>query len=190
MKIAIGMPTTGSVKSQTMFSVFNLVTHSKIPLYLVVREAAYVHTNREEIARKILNSAATHLLFIDSDMSFKPDALDKLVARDRDIIGASYNYRQLPLKSTIVIQDEKGNILKKDLPDGTFECAAISLGFALIKTSVFKKIPHPWFFYEHDDKGNITCGEDVWFCRKAKEAGFKIYCDPTIEVGHIGNYTY
>ena len=56
--------------------------------------------------------------------------------------------------------------------------------------SVFKKLSHPWFFYEHDDKGNLTVGDDAWFCRKARKAGFKIYCDPTIEVGHVGEYTY
>ena len=28
------------------------------------------------------------------------------------------------------------------------------------------------------------CGEDVSFCLDAKEAGFEIWCDPRIRVGH------
>ena len=28
------------------------------------------------------------------------------------------------------------------------------------------------------------CGEDVSFCLDAKEAGFRIMCDPRIRVGH------
>ena len=157
---------------------------------MILQEAGLIHVSREDIVRKLLDSACTHLLFIDSDISFAPDALERLLKRDRDIIGASYNYRQLPLKSTIKIHDEQGNILKNVLPDGTFECGAISTGFALIKLSVFKKISHPWFFFEHDEQGRLTCGEDVWFCRKARKAGYKIYCDPTLIVKHIGDYSY
>ena len=50
---------------------------------------------KEAIARK-----GTHILFVDSDMYFPPDAIKKLVEQDRDIVGASYNFRSLPLKST------------------------------------------------------------------------------------------
>ena len=28
------------------------------------------------------------------------------------------------------------------------------------------------------------CGEDVSFCLDAKEAGYEIWCDPRIRVGH------
>jgi hypothetical protein len=36
------------------------------------------------------------------------------------------------------------------------------------------------------DSGEVQdmCGEDVSFCLDAKEAGFEIWCDPKIRVGH------
>ena len=60
----------------------------------------------------------------------------------------------------------------------------------LIKTSVFKKLPHPWFSYEQDDEGNTVVGEDMWFCRLARQAGFKIYCDKNVKIKHLGDYAY
>lgn len=40
----------------------------------------------------------------------------------------------------------------------------------------------------HFQKSNIIhWSVDFNFCRKAKESGYKIYCDPGIEIGHIGD---
>jgi hypothetical protein len=36
------------------------------------------------------------------------------------------------------------------------------------------------------ESGNVqvVCGEDVSFCLDAKAAGFEVWCDPRIRVGH------
>jgi len=36
----------------------------------------------------------------------------------------------------------------------------------------------------------MLLGEDVYFFRKAKKAGFNVYCDFSIKIGHIGDYIY
>jgi hypothetical protein len=33
-------------------------------------------------------------------------------------------------------------------------------------------------------------GEDVNFCKRANEMGLEVWCDPTIRIGHIGEYLY
>ena len=33
-------------------------------------------------------------------------------------------------------------------------------------------------------------GEDFSFCERANKSGIKIYCDTTIELAHIGKYSY
>jgi len=63
-------------------------------------------------------------------------------------------------------------------------------GWLLIKKGVFEneKMPYPWFAPKMQvfESGEVQdmCGEDVSFCLDAKEAGFEIWCDPRIRVGH------
>ena len=63
-------------------------------------------------------------------------------------------------------------------------------GWLLIKKGVFEHegMPYPWFAPKMQifESGEVQdmCGEDVSFCLDAKEAGFEIWCDPRIRVGH------
>jgi len=61
-------------------------------------------------------------------------------------------------------------------------------GWVLIKKGVFENLEYPWFAPKMQvfESGNVQdmCGEDVSFCLDAKEAGFDIWCDPRIRVGH------
>ena len=63
-------------------------------------------------------------------------------------------------------------------------------GWLLIKNGVFEDegMPYPWFAPKMQvfESGEVQdmCGEDVSFCLDAKEAGFEIWCDPRIRVGH------
>ena len=63
-------------------------------------------------------------------------------------------------------------------------------GWLLIKKGVFEDegLPYPWFAPKMQifESGEVQdmCGEDVSFCLDAKEAGFEIWCDPRIRVGH------
>jgi len=63
-------------------------------------------------------------------------------------------------------------------------------GWLLIRNGVFEHegMPYPWFAPKMQvfESGEVQdmCGEDVSFCLDAKEAGFEIWCDPRIRVGH------
>ena len=63
-------------------------------------------------------------------------------------------------------------------------------GWLLIQKGVFedKNLPYPWFAPKMQvfESGAVQdmCGEDVSFCLDAKEAGYEIWCDPRIRVGH------
>jgi len=63
-------------------------------------------------------------------------------------------------------------------------------GWLLIKKGVFESegLPYPWFAPKMQifESGEVQdmCGEDVSFCFDAKEAGFEIWCDPQVRVGH------
>ena len=85
-----------------------------------------------------------------------------------------------------VMNHETGDsIAKRKKP---FTVDYTGFGWVLIKKGVFENLEYPWFAPKMQvfESGSVQdmCGEDVSFCLDAKEAGFDIWCDPRIRVGH------
>ena len=98
-KLTVGICSGGTIRIETAVSllsnVYNLWSEGITPNVLA-QVGGYVDLNRSIVARDVLESDATHLLFIDNDMIFPDDAIKKLLDADKDIIGASYNVRLDP----------------------------------------------------------------------------------------------
>ena len=140
-------------------------------------------------------------LWIDSDIVFNVEKFYQLVLMDEKIASGWYCTEDGKTTSVAHWLDEddfKGNggvmnhetiesISKRKKP---FTVDYAGFGWLLIKHGVFEasQMKNPWF----DPKLQIfesgavqdMCGEDVSFCLDAKEAGFRIMCDPRIRVGH------
>jgi len=184
IKIAIGLPTNRLVKAKTALSLLQLLAHSKYDYYFIVSTRGFnTSENRNYIAAQAVKNECTHLFFVDDDMIFPPDTLDRLLAHDKDIIGGVYNTKYEVQAPVIEYLDEKR-------PTELFKCGAIGTGCLLIKTDVFKKIPQIWFNYEWNPNGSVKMSHDWLFCHKARECGYEIWCDPTIIIGHIGTKIY
>ena len=181
-KICIGIPTAESIKTQTVLDLFELTKRNNIDK-VIVKQSALVHTNRETIVLDALKTDCTHLLFLDSDMSFGSLILEKLIAHDKDIVGLIYYFKTTEGRP-VVYMDERKPLDKNNIPRKLFKCHAIGTGCLLIKLSVFEKIERPWFFFEE------SCGEDIYFCEKAHKSGFDIWCDGMLEIKHIGEYKF
>ncbi|MCK4817982.1 methyltransferase domain-containing protein, partial [bacterium] len=52
-------------------------------------------------------------------------------------------------------------------------------GCMLIRKEVFYKVPEPWFAPEFE------YGTDIQICKKAREAGYTVFCDTSLEIGHV-----
>jgi hypothetical protein len=138
------------------------------------------------------------VLFIDSDQTFNKDALDLLIETHKDIVGCPIVRKTPPYYPNIGKWDEekKEYVVYEDYPKNyLFQVDYIGLGFTYIRREVFEKLEKPyfdwgWHISEKYKKGDKRVGEDTYFCIKAKQAGFKVWCDPLIEVGHIGTFNY
>ncbi len=187
-KLAIGIATTGQVKTKTLVSIMGLVKRNPENTFIIAWEGCNVHQSRINIVKEAQKGDCTHLLFVDSDMVFKPEAVEALLRHNRDIVGVETNLRKLPLTSTVKLHDLKGDKIF-DKKDELYEAVAVGTGFMLIAMHVFGRVSDPWFFYEQD--GNeLKVGSDMWFCNKAREKGLQIWVDPTLQVGHIGDYEF
>lgn len=199
--ITIGIPCGGSIKADTVISLLTTLQAPPTEKALYIATGNYVHENRTTIVKRALLNKATHVMFIDADMTFPPNGIDRLMKDDKDIVGANYNVRGNPSlgntpASTVKFVDENKRFIAKpgsEIPRELFKCYAVGTGFMLIKMSVFEKLSEPWFFfrdYIKDDGGREMMTEDVYFCEKANEAGFEVWCDPQIPMGHQGEYIY
>ena len=190
--VLIAMPCLDHIKTPTVHSLFAASARLQAPAQLHLHQSAYVHDARNKSAEMAVEGGFTHIMFIDSDMQFPANSMQKLLELDKDIVGGLYYRRQVPHMPTLnVIEGDSIVIptLDKYPMDKPFKIFSVATGFLMVKTSVFKKIPAPWFGFGKY-KGKKEMGEDVFFCRKANDHGFEVWCDPTIPLGHVGEYTY
>jgi len=194
LKITLACPSNRGIRPKTAEALLRLVAHGGYEFHCIVPEHGYtIAEQRNYIAVQALNNNSDYLLSIDDDMTFEPTLLDNLIANNKDIIGVAYHPRT-DMGDRLKWLDETHhiNLEKNDDPKykNTFECHATGTGIILIKCEVFKKVPRPWFMFEYYPTGQCKLGEDWYFAREAKKAGYKIYCDPKIKVGHIGEKLY
>ena len=188
--LGVGIPTlSGSLRMETVVSIVDIIANSGFPVAIFFCKGSILPDNRKKLVVDALRARCTHLLFLDADIELEKGAVQKLLAHDKFIVGGNIHKKSLPLQDTTKLLGKNGEAVVGELPDELFQCHSVATACMLIKMKVFREIDKPWFLFEYDKDGNLT-GEDVWFCKQARKKGFEIWCDPTIEIGHIGDYTY
>lgn len=177
----IGIPHLDMIHADFVHSLTNLTTHHKNIMLSYVK-GSLVMKARNDIVEGIKGD---WVLFIDSDMTFSPDSLKKLLAHDVDIVSGLC-FRKVPHYEPTIYRQFPGQMKWESIRDypknSFFEVDAVGTAFMLVKKRVFDKMPAPWFEY----KKNI--GEDLSFCYKAKELGFKVHVDTSVKIGHIATH--
>lgn len=187
-KVIIGLPCTEMMKAKTAHAIGCLALHSsdKVIDFLMI-QSCDIASSRTWLVKQAIEKGATHLLFVDSDMLFPSDALDQLLARDKDIIGVNYNKRQFPLqKVTAYFSDTEESETEP------FMVGIAGTGLMLINLDVFKNplLDRNWFSFGRNANGENVIGEDGWFCNTARAAGYDVWVDPVVKVLHLGEYGY
>lgn len=192
-KIAVAVITNRRVRPKTMQSLADLISHTEHNVLPIVATEGYtIAENRSYCVFKAINEGCTHILFIDDDMTFPADTLEQMLSLEKEIVGVNSYSRKLPLTSTVGFIDENGDLAKtpEEIPEEPFTAYHIGMGVALIDMSVFSKIQKPWFRFETAQTGQTLNGEDGWFCDRARDAGYEIWVDPRLSIGHLGDMTF
>lgn len=167
-------------------------------LYGLVWEAetngVIIEDARNALAAEALAGDSTHLLFIDADMVFPPDALQRLLVHDVPIVGALYFNRRPPFQPIVMRANHRdwhadesllGHVY--DYPkDQLVEVDATGCGFMLVQRAVLQAIAkddplHPPWFTRYPG-----LSEDFSFCVRAIEKGFPVFVDTSLKLGHVG----
>ena len=152
---------------------------------------------RNQIVDIAQKQGCKYLMFLDTDMTFPPDTILRLMKHQKDIVSGLYFERYAPHRP-VIRQDyddgkEKGYALADYTQGDLIEVAATGGGCLLINMEVFDRLEKPYFDYRLEktekDLGikETFYSEDLVFCEKARRAGYKIWCDTTIRCGHLIN---
>jgi hypothetical protein len=198
-KVLLGVCHTQFVFADFMTSMYSL----RVPKgtdALFMPGTTLIDQARNEICRMAIQGDFTHIFFMDSDQVFPRDALMNLLAADKDIVSGIYPQRSFFMKPVIYKfakdpkpgEKKKEFILDWDEKGGPFEIDGCGAGCLLVKTDVLRKIGEPYFLISQG-KGttkDVYMGEDFFFCLKSKEAGFKIWADPSVYCGHLDVFEF
>jgi hypothetical protein len=190
MRLCVSVISGGQVKPQTISSIITSFNDLTCEKHLIFPVGGYPDHNRNLSVKMARESHSSHLMFIDQDMQFPRDGIKKLIELNKSICGANYNQRGMPLTSTMKIEvDGKLYSGGLEFPNEPFTVYALGTGFMLIDMDVFNNLEFPWFQVVEDPDPKEFTTEDVYFCKQAGKK-YEIWCDPSIKVGHIGEYVY
>ncbi len=128
---------------------------------------------------------ATHILFMDYDVLPRTNTLKRLLSHDKDIISGVYPlYKNGKMGWCLSTEEPFRSMPYLDLPENLFKAKTICNGVMLVKTEVFENIVWPYWYLERCPGGE-TKGADVYFCEKARAAGYDLWIDPKVKCEHM-----
>jgi FkbM family methyltransferase len=193
-RILIAIPTARNIEPETFKSIYDL----QVPEGYQTTFQYFYGYNIDQVRNLIADWAVKgydYLFSVDSDISFAPDTLVKLLAHDKPVVSGLYIQRK-PGQHILEIYEHNANGGVSNVPYGKIkgrglvEIAGCGFGCVLVKSEVLKSVGYPQFKYYSALDHNHTVSEDVDFCRKALGKGFKIYADTTIQCRHTGSFTF
>lgn len=211
MSVYIGTTTTRAFETQHVMS---LAGTNLAGSYYSVVEGQPADIGRNILVDRFLSLGRhDYLLFVDSDATWHPDAIQRLESRGLPFVSSIFFKRDIPPVPTLGIDagvNAKGNIcydfgytirhilehvkragIDNDpkvnnelcLPTSDKDLIPIDgsgAHFIMVRKDVLQAIKGPWF-----KNLTVSAGEDFYFCRQVKAAGFKLYADLSVYTGHI-----
>lgn len=213
-KVLVSTPAQGGLVSGgyaiSMAETYALLLGSGVTCMLSIRTcSSLLMSDRNQILADFLKTDFTHLLCVDADISWKPQAVLELLSYEQDFVGVCYVARGT--KSFCFRPELDANGLMVETEQGLIEMQTIPAGFMLLSRNLIQTLcdKNSQLYYkpkwpqanaemnlQTGDEGFalFTCeiidgefwGEDYVFCLRARQAGFKVLVDPKIELDHAG----
>ena len=191
MTLTIAIPSKGVCSSRFAIALKLLQTSPFEKIQCITVEGADVAVARNLLVESMLGD---YIFFLDDDVIPPMNTIPKLYGRQKDIVSGLYFAKREPYFPQIFHKTKVQGKQMKDRYDAVFdipeneliEIDACGGGCLLIKKDVFKKLKRPFFQYIPYGEEMLKKGEDFYFSEKAKEAGFKIFCDTSIVCRHMG----
>lgn len=214
-RVAVGWIDGGQVDGLFCVSLMNLFAERKERISTAIRiGGSLLSRQRNELVVQFLDDTdADWLLILDSDETITPAVFDKLIAAAHDtarpIVAGIYfaawesgGPHPRPLPMVLRVNDRGSYDAVDDLPeDDVIPIDAAGTGCLLIHRGVLQTMRDAsnagplaqheagkWCWFRDMPVAGEWFGEDVYFCRRARDMGFPIVAATGARLGHHKDY--
>lgn len=212
-RVVVAMPSTGRVHQACLESVKAMMRATRTAEAVTFwwrNDQPHDRCRNALLDRFVQDPSWTHLLFVDTDVVVQSDTIDRLLSHAAPIVCAPVpvlHRRYGPpgvstgvtVGTNIMVFDDpalRGTVVAPDRPDAgyrrldpddfpgdVFACDATGLGLCLLERRVVERVSRPWCRFVGQFEGEYI-GEDIYFFRQARAAGFDILVDGTLTCDH------
>lgn len=195
VRYMIACPCMESIPTATVASIASMKRVGAFKYSFLANSLVY--DARNMLAAEALDTKADRILWLDSDMTFSSDIMERMAQRldeGIDFVSGLYFMRKTPTRpciyKSVKITDGKGHaIVYMDYPrDKMFEIGGCGFGAVMMTRKLLKDV-YDTYDRPFDPMPGVL-GEDLAFCWRAQQCGYKLWCDASIKFGHVGNYIY
>lgn len=156
----------------------------------------YISNARATMLRKALDAQADVIVFIDHDLSWRPQDLLKLIETEGDVICGTYRFKREPEEymGALITDEDHRPIVRAD---GCVLAHSIPAGFLKITRSMVNRFleaypelaygercnPHIDLF-NHGAHNHVWYGEDYAMSRNWRDAGGEVWIIPDMDISH------
>ena len=179
--------------------------------FLFIKGESLVQRARNSTIRSFLKTDFERMIFIDADIEFIPEDIEKLYNLDKPVCCGTYPMKKTGIKSSAWKDGKLVNINKLK---GPTEIDYAATGFLMVKRFVFEQMKEFYpekahmeldgsekvtesfaWFDPRVSKGETTeertyLPEDYAFSLDVRNMGGTIILDPSIKLGHYGTYRF
>ena len=193
MKTLIAIPCGDFVHTEFTRAILGMKMIDKCQVSFA--QGSLIYDARNQLAQIALSGGYDRVLWLDSDMGFPTDLMERLFAdldEGREMVTGLYFTRKAPIKPTCykelyLTQDGMYAMPHCDeiteWGDEVFEVAGCGFGAVAMTTELLKKVVDKFVLPFTPVSG---FGEDLSFCLRAADVGAKIWCDPRPKLTHVG----
>ena len=201
LSVTIGIPVYNPIPHRTVMSLCGTVqelTKHKIKHNISMHVCGIITMGRSNVLADFLQSGTQKLFWVDADMVWDPQDVMKLLAMSTevDVVAAAYPAKVEGPATYYANFDAE----RKIGPFGLHEVKGLGLGFTVVDRKVCQELSDraPMVKDEIANRSSAQVfrtdatadghfrGEDMAFFADIRDLGYTVWCDPTIELGHIG----
>lgn len=195
----MGVPSTGTRSDFQCYSLREIerlykgrveLVYPPVCIHRIFHDAA-----RCGVAEEFLNSDCDVLWFLDSDIAPPVDIMDLILDNEWDLAGLPYPIFMTPpghdrQQVIVTVYEHDGTGLKAaKVPNAGLKYVdGLATGCLFIRRAVLEQMQRPFFEFKYDPiTRELKEGEDLGFCVKVNELGYKFLTDFSKVCAHYKN---